>query len=65
MNFYSEKGSLLDTPVVDIVAKFSKITGILERRYAERNILASDMAAEAAALAIADSGTPMRKRSIR
>lgn len=56
MNFYSEKGSLLDTPVVDIVAKFSKITGILERRYAERNILASDMAAEAAALAIADSG---------
>ena len=55
MNFYSEKGSLLDTPVLDIVEKFSKITGILERRYAEQDVLASDMAAEAAALAIADS----------
>jgi 3-oxoacyl-[acyl-carrier-protein] synthase III len=55
MNFYSEKGSLLDTPVMDIVRKFGKITGILERRYAERDIRASDMAAEAAAIAIADS----------
>jgi 3-oxoacyl-[acyl-carrier-protein] synthase-3 len=55
MNFYSEKGSLLDTPAMDIVRKFSKITGILERRYAEQDIRASDMAAAAAAIAIADS----------
>jgi 3-oxoacyl-[acyl-carrier-protein] synthase-3 len=54
--FYSADGSLLDRPVTDIVAKFSKITGIVERRYAQPHILASDMAAEASEIAIADSG---------
>ena len=54
--FYSEDGSPLDRPSADIVEKFSKITGILERRYADPGISASDMAAQASELAIADSG---------
>ncbi len=53
--FYTEDGFLLDTPVADIVDKFSKITGIRERRYAPAGMLASDMATSAAELAIADS----------
>jgi 3-oxoacyl-[acyl-carrier-protein] synthase-3 len=56
VEFFSENGLLLDRPVTDIVEKFTKITGISERRYAGPEILASDMAAEAAMLAIADSG---------
>lgn len=54
--FYSEDGSPLDRPVMDVINKFSRITGIMERRYAQENILASDMAAEASEVAIADSG---------
>jgi 3-oxoacyl-[acyl-carrier-protein] synthase-3 len=54
--FYSENGSLLDRPAEDIIDKFSRITGIMERRYAQQDILASDMAVEAAEQAIADSG---------
>ncbi len=56
VEFFSENGLLLDRAVTDIVEKFTKITGISERRYAGPEVLASDMAAEAAALAIADSG---------
>jgi 3-oxoacyl-[acyl-carrier-protein] synthase-3 len=41
---------------MDIVDKFSKITGILERRYAQQDIQASDMAVHASEQAIADSG---------
>ena len=54
--FYSEDGSPLTRPVLDVIDKFSKITGIVERRYAQGDILASDMAAEASEIAIADSG---------
>jgi 3-oxoacyl-[acyl-carrier-protein] synthase-3 len=54
--FYSEDGSPLDRPVMDVINKFSRITGIMERRYAQENIVASDMAAEASEAAIADSG---------
>ncbi|HEY4289419.1 MAG TPA: ketoacyl-ACP synthase III [Puia sp.] len=54
--FYSEDGSPLGRPVMDVIDKFSRITGIMERRYAQGNILASDMAVEASEIALADSG---------
>ncbi|HEY4064324.1 MAG TPA: ketoacyl-ACP synthase III [Puia sp.] len=54
--FYTEEGGLMDKPSSIIVEKFSKITGIEERRYAAPGITASDMAAKAAHLAILDSG---------
>lgn len=53
--FYAEDGSPLDRSASDIIEKFSKITGIKERRYASPGILASDMATKASELAIADS----------
>ena len=54
--FHTEDGNLLDRPSAEIVEKFSKITGIYERRYAGPDLLASDMAAHAAELALAESG---------
>jgi len=54
--FYSEDGSPLGRTAMDVIDKFSKITGIVERRYAQGDILASDMAAEASEIAITDSG---------
>jgi len=54
--FFSEDGSPLGRSVLDVIDKFSKITGIVERRYAQGDILASDMAVEASEIAIADSG---------
>lgn len=54
--FYTEDGCPLGRPVMDVIEKFSKITGIVERRYAQGDILASDMAAEASEVAISDSG---------
>ncbi|MDR3711938.1 MAG: ketoacyl-ACP synthase III [Puia sp.] len=54
--FYSPDGSRLDRPVAEIVTKFSKITGIAERRYAHPDLLTSDIAAKAGELAIIDSG---------
>lgn len=40
-----------------VVAKLQDITGIAERRYATDDLMASDLGAEAAAAALADSGT--------
>jgi len=54
--FYAENGSLLDRPAAEIIDKFSRITGIVERRYATSGITASEMATLAAEEAIADSG---------
>lgn len=54
--FYSENGVPLKNTSGEIIEKFGKITGILERRYASRHVSASDLAAEAAARAILDSG---------
>lgn len=54
--FYAEEGSPIDTPGQEIVQKFQDITGIEERRYASEQMTSSDMAIEAAKLAIADSG---------
>lgn len=54
-NFYAEDNSLLDIEPHLIVEKFRQITGIQERRYASSGIESSDMAAEAAQIAIEDS----------
>ncbi|MFM7645704.1 MAG: 3-oxoacyl-ACP synthase III family protein [Sphingomonadales bacterium] len=53
--FYAEDGSSIDAPGEEIVQKFQDITGIEERRYASEQMTCSDMAIEAATLAIADS----------
>ena len=50
--FYAEDNSALDIEPHIIVEKFKKITGIEERRYANDDIDASDMAAIAAKKAI-------------
>jgi len=55
-NFYAEDNSALDIEPHIIVEKFKQITGIQERRYAPAGIESSDMAAEAARIAIEDSG---------
>lgn len=55
-NFYAEDQHPLATPPTEIVAKFSKITGILERRYASDELTASHIGTEAARKAIAASG---------
>ena len=54
--FYGEDGVLIKTPNVEIVEKFKDITGIYERRYAEKNMNTSEMASKAAELAIQDAG---------
>jgi len=54
--FYSENGVAEENTPARIIEKFAKITGILERRYAGEGLSASDLAANAAARAISDSG---------
>lgn len=54
--FYKENGSRIETPPDLIVEKFSKITGIRQRRYASDAFRASGMAAEAGRQALLDSG---------
>jgi 3-oxoacyl-[acyl-carrier-protein] synthase-3 len=54
--FYTENSAPEENTSTRIIEKFAKITGILERRYATEGLTASDLAAEAAARAIADSG---------
>jgi len=54
--FHTEDGVSSGGSTARIVEKFSKITGIQQRRYAAKNVSASHMAARAAELAIADSG---------
>ena len=54
--FFAEEGSPIDAPGQEIVEKFQEITGIEERRYVSEQMNSSDMAIEAARLAIADSG---------
>jgi 3-oxoacyl-[acyl-carrier-protein] synthase-3 len=55
-DFHSEDGVSPGRTSPEIVEKFSKITGIQERRYAAKGLSASQMAAQAAELAISDSG---------
>ena len=54
--FYLENSVPEENASARIIEKFVKITGIYERRYATEGLSASDMAAKAADLAIADSG---------
>ena len=54
--FMNEDGSLIETPGKEITEKFEQITDITQRRIAPSEILTSDMAAEAARIAIEDSG---------
>jgi 3-oxoacyl-[acyl-carrier-protein] synthase-3 len=54
--FHAEDGIPPGRSAAEIVEKFSKITGIHERRYGIEGHSASQMAAQAAELAIADSG---------
>lgn len=55
-NFYAEDSTHIETAPQEIVEKFSKITGIEERRYAPTDLNTSDIGAIAAKKAIEDSG---------
>ncbi len=55
--FYTEAGEPLHLEPSIIIEKFTKITGIAERRYASADLNASDLAAKAALEAIKDSAT--------
>jgi 3-oxoacyl-[acyl-carrier-protein] synthase-3 len=54
--FLSEDGLPLSHPNDIIISKFKDITGIQERRYADKNLVTSDIAFFAAREAIADAG---------
>jgi 3-oxoacyl-[acyl-carrier-protein] synthase-3 len=55
-DFYDDHQQRIPNAAVDIIKKFEQITGIHERRYANQEMNASDMAAIAAAVAIKDAG---------
>jgi len=55
-SFYDDNYQPLSLPSEIIVKKFGQITGIEERRYAPDDLNTSDLAAQAAMLAIKDSG---------
>jgi 3-oxoacyl-[acyl-carrier-protein] synthase III len=54
--FYAADHQRNTTPSQDIVDKFQQITGIAERRYAAKDLNASDIGAMAGQIAIDDSG---------
>ena len=54
-SFYTIEGNAIDTPTDIIVERFKEITGISERRYAEKHLKTSDLGAEAAEKAILDA----------
>lgn len=55
-DFYDDHQQRIPNAALDIIRKFEQITGIFERRYANKEMNASDMGALAAAVAIADAG---------
>ncbi len=55
-DFYQDNYEKIDKSPDEIISKFQQITGIEERRYATEDHSASSMGAEAARLAIAESG---------
>lgn len=55
--FYDKNQHPISDPPEEITRKFEAITGIRGRRYAPENVRASDLALEAARLALADSST--------
>jgi 3-oxoacyl-[acyl-carrier-protein] synthase III len=54
--FYDQEKNVIETPNIDIINKFQKITNIEERRYADDNMVTSDMAFYAADIALKSSG---------
>lgn len=54
--FFDNSQKKIDDTPQNIVSKFENITGIRERRYANQQTLASDLATQAAKQAIEDSG---------
>jgi 3-oxoacyl-[acyl-carrier-protein] synthase-3 len=54
--FFDEGGKAFEASHSEIAEKFKAITGIEERRYVEDNLVASDIGALAARLAIEDAG---------
>lgn len=55
-SFFDEHRQLIDKPIGEIIQKFSKITGIEERRYVSSDLNNSDIGALAAWEAVRDSG---------
>lgn len=55
-SLFYENGKLIEKENCEIISRFSQITGINERRYAEDHELNSDMGAEAAEKALEDAG---------
>lgn len=53
--FYTEEGQAFDIPNEEIIQKFEKITGIRERRYAEKDQVNSDLGYLAAKKALENS----------
>lgn len=54
--FYLENNEVIGKSPEEVITKFKEITGIEERRYAEGNLMASTIGAEAAKKAIEDAG---------
>lgn len=59
--FRNDDGTLFKKENEEIIEKFQAITGIEERRYAEDHLNTSDLAAEAAEIAIKDTGVDKEK----
>ena len=55
-DFYLDDQTRIETPPAKVTEKFQQITGIEERRYANENLAASDIATIAAKAAVEDSG---------
>ncbi len=55
-DFYTEDFQRITTDPTNVVEKFKEITGIEERRYAPKDLMASDLAFFASKIAIEDSG---------
>lgn len=55
-DFYDEHHHRITMPAEQVVEKFRQITGIAERRYADPEVNSSDLAYQAAKMAIEDSG---------
>ena len=53
---FFENGAVLDKDIAEIISKFTEITEIKERRYVDKDIVNSDIAAIAAERALEDAG---------
>jgi 3-oxoacyl-[acyl-carrier-protein] synthase-3 len=54
-SIFYENGAIIEKNITDIISKFSEITEIIERRYADNNMLNSNIATIAAQRAIDDA----------